>query len=458
MPIQLENLRSGVIESNILLGEGPRPLLIVDMAINNSGTVRATNSVSLALQNVTLNNLWHDYDPQGGGTPSGDPQSLGIVRAEGSPLELIDVTINRGRLETSTFGLIDIAGSATFRGTDFDIAMASSIVVRAGQNAYIDNGPNVSSGVTTWSADSTMELRGELRIEANDVLGAGNLNLVGSNGFAASLIVYGQVGVSTINLATEAGASSEAAIVGSLGESNLSLSGVAIAGRGRIGSDGGDLDVRIFGPDRVALQNEGTLIFDSDLQIDAAGFLYDEAVGDILFNATVGNNGVIQMFESAGSITFGGSVENNGRIITSGVSTTTFNGFMGGAGVYVLDEDATFVLNAGFDGVIEFDADDFDPSGPDTGTLIVNDASGFMGSIKTFGDGDRIGLAEIDFADAILYFDNDPDPGEELLLTITDGNDSLTIRMDPGPLSEYDVSRFSLDARAEGGSWLYWVA
>jgi Ca2+-binding RTX toxin-like protein/membrane-associated phospholipid phosphatase len=462
--LEIENLVGGTIRSFLNFGDTQATLTFEDMTMRNSGTIAAENVVPMVLRNVTLENRWLDYDPRTG-APAG-PLVEGTLAARNSSLLLENSRVTGGLvevngtlgLETSTiadsritagFGGVMQVGNAN--GPQTSTLLGNSVTIEQGALLEVQAGSTLELG--NWLAGSPQQrssevaLFGELRIGASDSFGEGGRLAIGS--FGGATVTMGGNGFGRLNLAAEPGSGNTPAIVSTGDGGTLELDDLVVAGAGIIGDDG--LALVISGGGTVALEAEGDLAINAfQLSVRGNSRLLERGDGNVTIAGNVRNEGEIAGEDADGSFVFAGNVENDGIIASRGSSSMRFEGNVTGFGTFLLEDDGAFIFEGDMASVVTFEV----LAGNENARLVLEKAAGFTGLISQFDVGDRIELGDIDFAAASLGVAED---NGQVVLTLDDGIDTATLRLDPGLLGDYDTGAFSIEEGVNGGTVLFLV-
>ena len=136
----------------------------------------------------------------------------------------------------------------------------------------------------------------------------------------------------------------------------------------------------------------------------------------------------------SGGLAIDGDVENSGLLWANG-GNLTVTGSVTGDGAAKIDGTATMGFGAAVDQNITFDA-------TASGTLKLNDADAFTGSVSGFDGNDQFDLSDIDFASAVLnYVENQAGTGGTL--TVSDGVETAQINL----IGHYSLEGFHTTRR-----------
>ena len=175
-----------------------------------------------------------------------------------------------------------------------------------------------------------------------------------------------------------------------------------------------------LGEGQMTLVNEGTidatgtnaLVIDTGSNvITNAGTMEATGAGGLIINSAVDNSG--SLWANGGNLTINGAVTGNGSATISGAATLEFG--------------AASAVNTGF-------------AADATGTLKLDQSSGFTGTISGFGADDALDLADIAFdSNTTLGYSANAD-GTGGMLTVSDGTHNASIAL----LGQYVAAGFQV--------------
>jgi hypothetical protein len=202
--------------------------------------------------------------------------------------------------------------------------------------------------------------------------------------------------------------------------SDVTLTNVdnTISGAGEIGQ--GQLDL----VNKATIDASGTnaLVVDTGSNaIINSGTLESTGSGGLFINSAVQNSGNI--WADGGNVTVNGSVAGNGTATISGSATLEF----GAASA----ENTSFAVGA-------------------TGTLKLDHAESFSGSISGFGAGDQLDLSDIGFGAHLTVGYSPNSAGTGGTLNIHDGTHAAAIAL----LGQFAAAGFRVGADAGGGAMI----
>jgi hypothetical protein len=134
----------------------------------------------------------------------------------------------------------------------------------------------------------------------------------------------------------------------------------------------------------------------------------------------------------SGGLDIAGDLANSGSLWADG-GNITVHGAVSGSGTALIDQGATIEFGGASSANAIFAAND-------TGTLLLDNAVGFTGSVTGFAAGTQIDLGDIQASSAVLSFaDNGANTGGTL--TVSDGTHTANIAL----VGSFDPADFHLD-------------
>jgi hypothetical protein len=372
------------------------PSTLQHVIVTDTGALEATNSTTLTLTGTTVNAAGGVVEAVDAGT-SGPPAASAIV-LDGS-------TINGGTLETAAGGMIETLG-----GSDSTL-----------------NGVTIHEGTTvTVVDDSTLTIKGTI---ANDgvmvlqstgdqtelVLG-GNVTLTGPGAVALddatpgpqnAIVAAGASKAHPFTLTNVSNRIEGAGVIGHQGDGTLKLSNQA---GGTINADGAD-----------------SLTINTGNTVANAGLMESTGSGGLLITDAVANAGTIQA--------------NGGNVAVEGALT--------GAGKVDIFSACNVTLGSSASNGVIFEND----SG-NSGSLILDSAQGFIGTVAGFALGDSIDLENFQFSGnpKIAKVTGTGAAGTTTNVTITDGTQSVVLKLVNDVAGEFAVSAGAYSLTADSHS------
>jgi len=176
----------------------------------------------------------------------------------------------------------------------------------------------------------------------------------------------------------------------------------------------------LIGGSQLTLVNSGTII-----ATGANGLLIDTGANILVNGGTLEATG-------SGGLDIAGDVANNGSLWADG-GNITIHGAVTGNGNALIDHGATIEFGGASSVNAIFAANE-------TGTLMLDNALGFTGTVAGFAAGSQIDLGDIQASSAVLSF-ADNGAGTGGTLTVSDGTHTANVAL----VGSFDAAGFHLD-------------
>jgi hypothetical protein len=359
----LEILNTAVSNTGTIAAETGVTLLDDSTIANTGGTILAAAGENVLLSGSTVTGGKLTTQPGGAIVATGGDLSTvsgatvtndgTLEAATGATLLLATATVTSdasGVIEGTGAGSLVELQNATATGGTLTTANGGAIETAAGSNSTL-NGVTVGGGSAVTAVDgSTLTLKGTIT--------DGGTIALSSNGDATDLAISGSVTLAGSGTITLTG---NAAIVAAATGAKLTNS-ATIAGAGAIGN---------LGDGNLTLTNKAT--------IDASGS--NAVVIDT--GKTVTNSGTLEATGSGG-LTVDDAVANTGTLVANG-GNVTIGGNLTGAGQAEIFGNSTLELGGAASNGVTF-------AGSGAGSLILDMAQSFTGTVAGLASGDSIDL------------------------------------------------------------------